>query len=58
MRTFIAVILVSFTLCSIALTCEAEEGRAVVILDATAQMGSNLGQKRKLDWAKRASAAP
>ena len=52
MRTVIAAILVSFTLCSFAFTCRAEEGRAVVILDATAQMGANLGQKRKLDWAK------
>ena len=52
MRTVIAAIFVSFTLCSLAFTCQAEEGRAVVILDATAQMGANLGQKRKLDWAK------
>ena len=52
MRTVIAAILVSFTLCIFAFTCRAEEGRAVVILDATAQMGANLGQKRKLDWAK------
>ena len=52
MRTVIATILVSFTLCGFAFQCRAEEGRAVVILDATAQMGANLGQKRKLDWAK------
>ena len=52
MRTVIAAILVSFTLCSFAFTCQAEEGRVVVILDATAQMAANLGQKRKLDWAK------
>ncbi len=52
MRTVIAAILVSFTLRSFAFTCQAEEGPAVVILDATAQMGATLGQKRKLDWAK------
>ena len=52
MRTVIAAILVSFALCSFAFTCQAEEGRTVVILDATAQMGANFGQKRKLDWAK------
>jgi hypothetical protein len=52
MRTVIAAILVSFTSCAFAFTCRAEEIRAVVILDATAQMGGNLGQKRKLDWAK------
>ena len=52
MRTIIATILISFTLCSFGLNCRAEEVRAVVILDATAQMGANLGQKRKLDWAK------
>ena len=52
MRTVIAAILVSLTLCSFAFTCRAEEGRAIVILDATAQMGANLGQRRKLDWAK------
>ncbi|HWJ17735.1 MAG TPA: hypothetical protein VNR65_03300, partial [Geobacterales bacterium] len=52
MRTIIAAILVSFTVCSFAFTCQAEEARAVVILDATAQMGGNLGQKRKLDLAR------
>ncbi len=52
MRTIIAGILVLFALCGFAFTCRAGEGRAVVVLDATAQMGANLGQKRKLDWAK------
>ena len=52
MPTSIAAILVLFTLCSFSSTCQAEEARTVVILDATAQMGANLGQKRKLDWAK------
>jgi hypothetical protein len=52
MPRVIAAILVSFTLCSFASTCQAEQGRTVVILDATAQMAANLGQKRKFDWAK------
>ncbi|HXW21453.1 MAG TPA: hypothetical protein VEK14_00930, partial [Rhodomicrobium sp.] len=52
MRTVIASILVSFAFCSFAFTCQAGEGRSVVILDATAQMSANLGQKRKLDWAR------
>ena len=52
MPTVIAAILVSFTLCSFASTCQAEQARTVVILDATAQMAANLGQKRKFDWAK------
>ncbi len=52
MRTVIAAILLSFTFCGFASTCRAEEVGAAVILDATAQMGATLGQKRKLDWAK------
>ena len=52
MRILSAIILVIFALCSFAFRCQAEDVRTIVILDATAQMSANLGQKRKLDWAK------
>ncbi len=52
MRILSATILVTSALCGFAFTCQAEDVRTIIILDATAQMSANLGQKRKLDWAK------
>ena len=52
MRILSTVILVTFAFCRFAFPCQAEDVRTVVILDGTAQMSANLGQKRKLDWAK------
>jgi hypothetical protein len=52
MRNLLYGVLLAFALSCSAFPCAAEESRTVVILDATAQMSANLGQKRKLDWVK------
>ncbi len=52
MRKQLNGVLLAFALCCSAFPCAAEEARAIVVLDATAQMGAVMGQKRKLDWVK------
>ena len=54
MRIVIAFILILLAMSGIGTASRADEVRSIVILDATAQMSANLGQKRKLDWAKAA----
>lgn len=52
MRNLLNGVLVACALCWSGFPCAAEEARTIVVLDATAQMSANLGQKRKLDWVK------
>ena len=52
MRALHTGILVFLAFCCSPYAAAAGEGRTVIVLDATAQMGAALGQKRKIDWAK------
>ena len=52
MRNLLHGVLLAFAVSCCAIPCFAQETRTIVILDATAQMSANLGQKRKLDWVK------
>jgi hypothetical protein len=57
MRAFHTGVLVLLALCWSSFGAAAGEGRTVIVLDATAQMGAALGQKRKIDWARAAIGA-
>jgi hypothetical protein len=52
MRTLLIAVLGWTLLCLSAVSSNADEAQTIIILDATAQMGAKLGQRRKIDWAK------
>lgn len=56
MRTVLRLSLCGIALCLSAMACAAAESRAILILDATAQMSAKLGQNRKIDAMKTAAA--
>ena len=56
MRTMLGASLCGSLLCLSAMSCAAAESRAILILDATAQMSAKLGQNRKIDAVKTAVA--
>ncbi len=56
MRTMLGASLCGTLLCLSAPGCAAAESRAILILDATAQMSAKLGQNRKIDAVKTAVA--